>query len=386
MILRPYGLVIDGRLEIGLEVVIDDHGRVDEVRPHTGVPDPYVVSPAFVNAHSHFEYRGLQGEVQESEYFAWIKELTGQKRSQTPQKVVDDCSTAAAENRATGVAIVGEHSDRPGSAQAMEEHGLRGTIFQEVITFTEHADPEPKIEEVRQKLAVSKGAFSGPVHLNPHAPWSVDEATLRMLAKDGGPKSIHVAESIHENAYFHSGNGPIAEIANEYGIVHAQGARVVDYLDNLGYLRAGVQFVHACDLNLTEVEQMASAGVSVAHCPRSNEALSCPRAPVREMLDAGITVGLGLDSAASSGPIDMFAEMSSAMAVSLARGAAVTPEEVWRMATNAGALSLGFKGWGIEVGSDVPLIKLNITNAHSTEDLIAYGAPEKIEWTDTVPS
>ncbi|MCH7944936.1 MAG: hypothetical protein IIC73_02825, partial [Armatimonadetes bacterium] len=117
--LRPYGLVADGRLELGLEVVLDEGGAVSELRPHTGVPEQYVLSAAFVNAHSHFEYRGLEGAVQESGYFAWIRSLTELKRAQSPAQVREDCLLAAAENRACGVAFVAGHSDRPFSGAAM---------------------------------------------------------------------------------------------------------------------------------------------------------------------------------------------------------------------------------------------------------------------------
>ena len=49
MILRPYGMVIEGTFELGLEVVIED-GVIQQMRPHTGVPDLYILSPAFINA------------------------------------------------------------------------------------------------------------------------------------------------------------------------------------------------------------------------------------------------------------------------------------------------------------------------------------------------
>ena len=378
--LRPYGLVADGRLELGLEVVLDERGAVSELRPHTGVPDQYVLSAAFVNAHSHFEYRGLQGAVQESGYFAWIRSLTELKRAQSPAQLREDCLLAAAENRACGVAFVAEHSDRPFSGEAMAAHSLDGAIFQEVITFAEHADPAEKLEHVAENLRKNAQHFHGDMAMAPHAPWSVDTETLKALEDTSERLSIHVAESVHENAYFQENRGPIADACAEVGIEHPHGVRTVAFLADLGYLRPGVQFVHACDVDSDEVGRIAAAGVAVAHCPRSNEALDCPRAPVREMLDAGVQVGLGLDSAASSGPIDMFAEMAEALRVSAGIGRPITPEEAWRAATTMGAESLGRANWDVALGSSAPLVKIHVHDAQHVEDLIVQGSPESIEW------
>ncbi len=380
MTLRPHAVLIDGRLESGLEVEIDAAGEVHEVRALEGDPEEYVLSPAFVNAHSHLEYRGLQGQLTARGYYDWIQAITSAKLAQTPAQVREDCLVAAYENQLSGVAYIAEHSDRPYSGEAMSHHGLDGIIFQEVITFGKESVLGDRLGEVAENMRQNARHFDGDVHINPHAPWTVDEATLRSIAEAGGRISIHVAESVHENDYFEKDKGPIAQACRKAGVTRTLGLRVVPYLAGLGYLRQGVQFVHCCDVEDGEIDQIATAGVAVAHCPRSNEALDCPRMPLREMLDAGVLVGLGLDSAASSGPIDMFAEMRMALEVAQKRGAEVTPEEVWRMATTMGAESLGLHGWEIGEGRFVPMLKIHVSDAQSTGDLIATASPRSVEW------
>jgi cytosine/adenosine deaminase-related metal-dependent hydrolase len=380
MVLTPRAVVIDGRLESGLEVELDDAGQIVEVRGLFGDPGDYVLSPAFVNAHSHFEYRGLQGQLSARGYVEFIKEITSAKQAQSASQVREDCLVAAYENRQTGVAYVAEHSDRPFSGEALQREGLDGIIFQELITFAESTAPGDKLAQVAENMRQNAKHFDGEVHINPHTPWTVDENSLRSIAEAGGRISIHVAESVYENDYFQKDKGPIAQACHSVGVSRTLGLRVVPYLSGLGYLRHGVQFVHCCDVDGEEIAAIASSGVSVAHCPRSNEALDCPRMPLREMLDAGVLVGLGLDSAASSGPIDMFAEMRSALEVAARRGAEVTPEEVWRMATTMGAESLGIGGWEIGDGSFVPLIKVHVEDAESAGDVIATASPRSVEW------
>ncbi|HXH62284.1 MAG TPA: amidohydrolase family protein [Fimbriimonadaceae bacterium] len=387
MLLRPYAIVVDGRLEHGLEALFDDEGRLKELRPHTGNSEPFVLSAAFINAHSHLEYRGLMGEIPETDYHSWILAITAKKVAQSEARVREDCLLAAAENRATGVAFIAEHSDRPYSGEAMTKNGLDGVIFQELITIADREDTAQRLEFVTQNLLKTTSEFSGEVHINPHAPWTVDTQSLKNLAAIGGKVSIHVAESVYENELFLHGKGPLATVCKEFGMQLPTGQRVVGYLKDCGLLRKDVQFVHVCDISGEEAEVIARAGVAVAHCPRSNEALNCPRAPVRDMLDAGVLVGLGLDSAASSGPIDMFAEMRAALRVSRERGTPVTPEEVWRMATSMGAQSLGLGEWDVAPGSDAPMIKIHIQDAEDIEELMALASPEKTEWLkDEIPN
>lgn len=384
-LLRPYGLVIDGKLELGLELLLVD-GAIREIRPHTGIPDAFVVSPAFVNAHSHLEYRGLQDALQPGAYWPWIREITQAKRAQNLDQVRRDTELAARENRTAGVAILAEHSDRPFAARAMKDSGLGGVVFQEVITRFEVDGPTVRFARAEEDCRRQAKESALPCYLAAHAYQTVDEETLRWFGDSGKPFSMHVAETDLENELSASGTGAIADTLRSLGVAFtAMGKRLVPSLADLGLVRTGAQFVHCCAIDETDIGLLAQGGVTVAHCPRSNENLGCPPAPVREMLDAGLQVGLGLDSAASSGPIDMFAEMRCAMEVSLRRGRHLTAEEVWSMATNMGANSLrpalpDLPSWRVEVGSAIPLIAIHMDEAYATEDLIERAEPSHVEW------
>jgi 5-methylthioadenosine/S-adenosylhomocysteine deaminase len=334
-----------------------------------------------VNAHSHFEYRGLMGKVEGDDFFSWIRAIAEAKPSQSANDVVRDCRVAAEENRATGVAYVWEHSDRPGSALAMKEVGLEGVVFQELITFREHLAPGEKLAEVHQRAADQYRASNIPCYVNPHALYTVDEGSIEKVLHNVGPKSVHCAESRFERDLTVHGEGPFAEFqrANGWTVV-PRGYSPVAFWNACGYLRPGVQLVHCCDVDEMDIDRIARSGASVAHCPRSNVSLNCPNAPVRRMLAAGIPVGLGMDSAASSGEIDMFEEMRWALEVSRRRGEALEGEDVLWMATGGGAKSVRLSGWEIEVGSQVPLLKLGVDECYSAEELIEKGSPACVSW------
>jgi len=374
VILRPYGVVVKGRLEVGLEVVVDD-GQITELRPHTGIPERYVLSPGFVNAHSHLEYRGLQDAIDDRAYWPWIRSLTQLKSAQDLQGVRSDTHRAARENVATGVRFIEEHSDRPFAGEALTGVGLGGVIYQELITFLERDDPAPKRAKVEEAAAANRSVFS-PVHVSPHSPYTVDEDTLRSFA-EGGPFSIHVAETPFENEFFREGKGPIADLYNQAGYpTRSTGESVLRLLARLGLVRPGAQFVHVCDIVDEEIALLAEGRVRVAHCPRSNVRLGCPPCPVRRMLEAGIDVGIGLDSPASSGPVDFFAELRGALAVSLDRREPLSAETVWRMATGHLEDSTNFADW----------IGLAIEGAHSTDGLIERAEPSLVFSTSLLAS
>ena len=370
MLLRPYACVIQGEVRWGVEIEIED-GVITRVGIQSGVPDEYVLCPAFVNAHSHFEYRGLMNRVGGDDFFAWIREITAAKSEQELDQVRLDCQLAADENRATGVGLVWEHSDRPGSGIAMKNAGLQGVLFQELITFNERESPGEKMALVHERAADQYRESGIRAYVNPHALYTVDEASLQKIAFRPGPLSIHCAESRFERELTVHGEGPFAEFQrmNGWNVV-PHGFSPVAVLNGLGYLRPLTQLVHCCDVDEDDIARIARSRASVAHCPRSNKRLGCSIAPVRRMLDAGIPVGLGMDSAASSGVIYMFEEMRCALEMSRRRSEVLEPEEILSMATGGGARSLRVPGWEIEVGSRVPLIKIGVDECYSAEELI----------------
>lgn len=365
-----------GELCPGLEVELDGDVIV-RIGPQTCIPEEFILSPAFVNAHSHLEYRSLMGVVDPAlGYWEWIKALVAKKLTQTADEVVDSCMVAARENRAAGIAYIHEHSDRLGSVAAMKEAGLLGIVFQEILTM----GVGDRVVAPARARAAELDSPRLRVFPNPHAVHTVFPELLREFAVADHPLSIHVAETTYESQLFGAGDGPLQDFYTAMGIEsRASGKTVIEETEALGLARPGVQLVHACDMSVDEVKRLVPTGVSVAHNPRSNLHLKCPPMRLREMLDAGMPVGLGLDSAASTGPIDMFLEMQEALATSQRRGHYVSADEVWNVATELGASSVGLKNWEIREGNRVPMIAIH-SGAATTDALIATSTPQHVEW------
>jgi 8-oxoguanine deaminase len=121
-----------------------------------------------------------------------------------------------------------------------------------------------------------------------------------------------------------------------------------------------VWLAHCVHLSPQEVSLFAETGTGVAHCPTSNFRLGSGLAPIRELLDAGVPVGLGVDGSASNDTSNMLAEARQAL---LAHRRDPEParwlgaQDVLSMATRGGARCLGRDDVGsLEPGKAADLV------------------------------
>ena len=128
------------------------------------------------------------------------------------------------------------------------------------------------------------------------------------------------------------------------------GARPVEYLDSLGWLGPDVWLAHGIHFDDGDIARLAATGTSVAHCPCSNGRLGAGICRTRDLLDAGVGVGLGVDGAASNESSSLLEEARVALLLARARGGptALSVRESLRLATIGGARVLG---WDADLGS-----------------------------------
>jgi cytosine/adenosine deaminase-related metal-dependent hydrolase len=117
----------------------------------------------------------------------------------------------------------------------------------------------------------------------------------------------------------------------------------VEYLEQVGWIAGDVWCAHCVHLSRGDVSTFGVHDVGVAHCPTSNMRLGAGLAPVRELLDANVRVGLGVDGSASNERSDLFLDVKQALLVARTRGgpAAMTAREALGLATRGGAAVLG---------------------------------------------
>jgi cytosine/adenosine deaminase-related metal-dependent hydrolase len=149
-----------------------------------------------------------------------------------------------------------------------------------------------------------------------------------------------------------------------------------------------VWFAHGVHLGPEAVRRLAETDTGVAHCPSSNARLGAGVAPVRDLVDAGVRVGLGVDGPASQESGQLGAELRAALLAARVRGGptALTAREALALGTIGGARILGRDGelGSLEVGklADLALWRLDGIGHAGIADPVAalvFGPPAPVE-------
>lgn len=335
--------------------------------------------PGLVNTHGHLELTGMRGFLEDVDFGDWIVRLAAAKRAvlTTFDALVDAARLGIAEGLRAGVTTFGDTCHSGAVLPALSEVGVRGVMYQEVFG-PDPAQCEASIAELRERIAFARDYETPLTRLgvSPHAPYTVSDelykATTRLALDSGLPMALHIAEAEVEAQLVEEGRGRFAEGLRARGIaVHPRANSSVALLERLGVLDAHPLLIHCVRLTPEDIERVARAGCAVAHCPAANAKLGHGIAPVRELLDAGVHVGLGSDSVASNNRVDLLEEARLAALMQRARRArhdGLTTHEALRLATLGGAEALGLDDriGSLEPGKDADLAAFSLDAPHAT--------------------
>ncbi|HKW41195.1 MAG TPA: amidohydrolase family protein [Gemmatimonadales bacterium] len=347
-------------------VLIDERGVIAALGSNGNVPRPTdaraldfpdaVLMPGLVNTHTHLELTHLAGKDDERDFAKWIRTLRALKDATTPDEFAHAAEQGVRDAWAAGVTCVADTGSTGAPIEALARLGGRGIYYQEVF------GPDPakcgasmgELEQAVRRLrpySCARVRFG----LSPHAPYTVSEPLYRAVADYAGrealPVAVHLAESREETQLVHDGTGPFADALRARGIsVAAHNCSPVQYLLRLCDVERATPLlcIHCVQVDRNDVELLKRAGVSVAHCPRSNHVHQHGAAPLAAFRAAGLAVGLGTDSMVSVGDISLWAE---------ATAAGLVGEDALRMLTLEGARALGLEGeiGSLEVGKQADL-------------------------------
>jgi cytosine/adenosine deaminase-related metal-dependent hydrolase len=336
-------------------------GRILVVGPDSSVPRPAdtpaekfddaVILPGLINTHTHLELTGLEGQVPEREFTAWIRHLRELKTTRSAADYVEAARRGLTACFAAGVTTVADTGDSGTVMQALVQCGGSGVAYQEV--FGPHPDQakeslagvQARVDELRQ-LATERAS----VGVSPHAPYSVSGHLFRAVSgwarREQLPVAVHVAESTAESEFLLRGTGPFAEAWRARGIPlpSPSGRTPMRWLAEHDVLSDRTLCIHAVQLDGNDVDRLVDSGAAVAHCPISNQAHGHGDAPLQALLESGVRVGLGTDSVVSIGRLDLLAEARAAAALA----PSLTADALIELCTFGGAHALGL---GSQTGS-----------------------------------
>src|SRR6185312_14585998 len=278
-----------------------------------------VVTPGLVNTHHHLYQTLTRARAQEATLFEWLRELYPVWAQIDAESEYAAARTGLAELALSGCTTVFDHHyvfprGREGlweaEVQAARELGVRIVASRGSMDLGESdggLPPDELVEDLDAVLADTE-RLAGELHeqgpgarvqlaVAPCSPFSVTgklmEESAALARRLGLPLHTHLAETVEEEEYCRE----------------LYGCTPVEYLDRVGWLAEDVWCAHCVHLSPAEVERFAARDVGVAHCPTSNLRLGAGVAPVRELLDAGARVGLGVDGSASNERGDLFLEV-----------------------------------------------------------------------------
>jgi cytosine/adenosine deaminase-related metal-dependent hydrolase len=367
--------------------VVAATGGGDEPDADTRVDlDGAVVTPGLVNTHHHLCQTLTRARAQEADLFSWLRELYPVWARLDAEAVHAAARTGLAELALSGCATVFDHHyvfprGRTGLIEAevaaARELGVRIVASRGSMDLGESdggLPPDELVEELDVALADTErlvGALHEPgpgarvqIAVAPCSPFSVTrrlmEESAALARRHGLTLHTHLAETVEEDAY----------------CLELYGCTPVEYLTDLGWLGADVWCAHCVHLSAGDIATFGETGTGVAHCPTSNLRLGAGIAPVRELLDGGVRVGLGVDGSASNERSDLLFEVKQALLVARGRGgpAAMTAREALRLGTRGGAAVLGRDDIGsLEPGkcADFAVWRTDVLELGGAADLVA---------------
>ena len=360
----------------------------------------HVVIPGMVNTHHHL-FQNLTRAVpaaQNSELFGWLKTLYPIWSNIGPEHVYWSTALGLAELALSGCTTSSDHlyiypngaklddSLSAASDIGIRFHGTRGSMSigesQGGLPPDSLTEKESFILSESQRLIESYNDSSRyamqRVALAPCSPFSVSTDLMRESAEMARSYGVGLHTHLAEN---------VEDI--EYGLQQF-GMRPGKYIEAVGWTGDDVWHAHCVQLNSEEINLFAKTGTGITHCPCSNMRLASGIAPVRQMLDAGVKVGLGVDGSASNDSGNMLNEARQTMLLQRvnSKASTMTARESLKVATKGGASVLNRNDIGMLIpgyAADIAAFKRdNVEFSGSDWDPVAslvFCGPSKANYT-----
>ena len=312
-----------------------------------------LITPGLVNTHHHL-FQTLTRAVpggQDALLFGWLKTLYPIWSKFGPDEMRISAMTGLAELALSGCSLSSDHlylypngSRLDDTIDAATEIGIRFSPTRGSMSIGESdggLPPDSLVEDenyilqdcirVIDKFHNPKPSSMIQVGIAPCSPFSVTRELMRDSALLGREKGVYLHTHLAEN------DEDIAYSLEKFG------CRPGQYVEDLGWTGSDVWHAHCVKLNTEEQELFARTQTGISHCPCSNCRLGSGIAPIRQMRDAGVSVGLGVDGSASNDSGNLILEARQAMLMQrVSQGAdAMSSREALEIATRGGADVLG---------------------------------------------
>ena len=347
-ILEDHSMMIKGNKIVAIEPTQSAEKKYKSQKGIDG--QDQCVFPGFINTHTHLFQNGLKGLGRDKLLFDWLDSSVRKALREIRHEDVYNAAVAGCiENIRSGVTTVLDYMYAHGSElglddaviKAFDETGIRG-ILGRAHTKTEalpkgseceiNETEDMFYEDVDRLLKTLAGHERITLALAPGIIWDMNEEGYQKLrqyaAKHGLRITMHVDETEEDDQYAMA----------QYGV------NTVELLDRNGILGDHFIGVHLVHLDQRSLEILQERQIKCSHNPISNMILASGVAPIPELKNLGLDVGLGTDGAASNDTQNMLEviKMTAILHKCIQRDATLFPAiEVLKMATIEGARVIG---------------------------------------------
>ena len=320
-----------------------------------------VVMPGLINTHTHAAMVMFRGLGNDLNLMDWLQQyiFPAEAKTVSPEFVRVGTRLALLEMIQSGTTTFADmYYFEEEVAKVTKAAGMRGVLGQTVIEFPV-ADAKTPADALARTEAFAKQFEHDELitpSIAPHSVYTLDAKTLTAVSQLA--KRLMIPIQIH-----------LAETQAEIGRSQERHQmRPVAILERLNFWAPTTIAAHGVWINDDEITLLKQREVGIAHNPESNMKLSSGTAPVMKYRQAGVSVGIGTDGAASNNDLDMFEAMRQAAfqqkLVSM-DPTAITAAEALEMGTLGGARALG-RGQrlgSLEVGKLADLIIVGMSKA-----------------------
>ncbi len=308
-------------LDLGsFETIQKKYSSQDFIR--IDLPDT-VLTPGFVNAHSHLELTSLKKLEYRGNFTDWIRKVVETKPQISEQDYQKGIQQGIDLMLQSGITTVGDHVSFNTDLELILKSPLRGILFVEILGVVKEVSEmvfsnAEKLEQLYQK---DSSLFQ--IYASPHSVHAVHPEILpKLFSKERKVLSIHLGESEEEKEYFKDQAGSLYEfIMNRRGepSVRPDGVQNYQRFSDLQHFRANTRFaptaiqllesqhllsnqimaVHCNYLEEKDFDLLDKYEMSIVHCPSSHDYFSHQKFDLEECRKRNINIALGTDSLAS---------------------------------------------------------------------------------------
>jgi 5-methylthioadenosine/S-adenosylhomocysteine deaminase len=365
--MNPPGAILHGNIFLEEDRIVEIPSQrtdADVVLDGEG----FLTLPGFVQSHVHLNQTLFRGLADDMDVVDWLR-----LRIWPLEQAHDFASVHAASRLSlaelirsgTTAALAVETARHTEAAfQAAEEMGFRATIGNAIMDRWE-AGTEMQGLTTEESLEESLFLLDRYHHsANDRLRYAFTPRGTRNATDEMWQRVVELAQEKGTIVHTHA-----AENKQQSERLEAYGGREIFYLHSMGALQSNLVLAHGVWLTEAERELVASSGVKVVHCPSANLKLASGIALVPEMLEAGITVGLGADGAPCNNNLDPFNEMRLAALIHKPRQGPKVMDAVtvlWMM-TLAGAKALGREDeiGSLEAGKKADIVLVRRESLHA---------------------